>query len=130
VVRRAAQLLRRGLLVETPEGLEPVDPLLPGLLADMGGRLLVPPADSDPGYGTLVDVPAAAPVAIRPANGIDRLTAQEQRIATAVADGAGNAEIAASLGLSVKTVEYHLHNIYTKLGVHSRVQLLRQLMSP
>jgi DNA-binding NarL/FixJ family response regulator len=47
-----------------------------------------------------------------------------------VTNGAGNAEIAASLGVSVKTVEYHLHNIYTKLGVHSRVQLLRQLMSP
>jgi DNA-binding CsgD family transcriptional regulator len=121
--------LRRGLLVETPEGLEPADPLLPGLLADMGGRLLLTAAAGDAGSATLVDVPATTR-GLPPAGAIDRLTAQEQRIATAVTDGAANAEIAASLGVSVKTVEYHLHNIYTKLGVHSRVQLLRQLMSP
>ena len=32
-------------------------------------------------------------------------------------------ETAAALFLSPKTVEYHLHHVYQKLGIHSRDQL-------
>ena len=51
------------------------------------------------------------------------LTPQEARIATAVADGATNREVAAQLIVSPKTVEYHLGRIYRKLGIRSRAEL-------
>jgi DNA-binding CsgD family transcriptional regulator len=51
------------------------------------------------------------------------LTAQEAVVARLVADGRSNKEVAAELFLSVKTVEFHLGNIYRKLGVRSRRDL-------
>jgi len=56
-----------------------------------------------------------------------RLTSQELRVALAVKDGLSNADAAAELFLSVKTIEYHLSNIYRKLGISSRTQLVRIL---
>ena len=52
------------------------------------------------------------------------LTAQESQVALAVGRGASNREVAASLYLSVKTIERHLTSIYTKLGLRSRSELL------
>ena len=51
------------------------------------------------------------------------LTPQERTIATLVCRGMTNREVAQRLVLSVKTVGYHLGNVYTKLDVHSRTQL-------
>ena len=51
------------------------------------------------------------------------LSARERQVATAVAAGLGNVEIAARLGLSVKTIETHLSRIYARLGLRSRAQL-------
>ncbi len=51
------------------------------------------------------------------------LTPQERTIATLVCEGLSNREVAQRLVLSAKTVSYHLGNVYTKLGVHSRTQL-------
>jgi DNA-binding CsgD family transcriptional regulator len=51
------------------------------------------------------------------------LTAQEAVVARLVADGRSNKEVAAELFLSVKTVEFHLGNVYRKLGVRSRRDL-------
>lgn len=56
------------------------------------------------------------------------LTAQEARVSGAVARGLSNPAIAAELFLSRKTVEYHLGNVFRKLGVHSRTQLTRRLL--
>jgi DNA-binding NarL/FixJ family response regulator len=55
------------------------------------------------------------------------LTSQELRVAAAVRRGGSNRDIAASLFLSPKTVEFHLSQIYRKLGVHSRTQLAAAL---
>jgi len=52
-----------------------------------------------------------------------RLTPQERTIATLVCQGLSNQDVAQQLVLSVKTVGYHLGNVYTKLDVHSRTQL-------
>ncbi|MEZ5115080.1 MAG: AAA family ATPase [Candidatus Nanopelagicales bacterium] len=57
----------------------------------------------------------------------EELTAQELRVAMAVADGMSNAEVAAALFLSVKTVEFHLTRVYRKLGVRSRGGVARAL---
>ena len=55
------------------------------------------------------------------------LTPQEQRVAAAVRRGASNREIAAELFLAPKTIEFHLHQIYRKLGIRSRNQLVATL---
>jgi DNA-binding CsgD family transcriptional regulator len=51
------------------------------------------------------------------------LTSRERDVARLVARGATNQQAAGQLYVSVKTVEYHLRNIYTKLGISSRSQL-------
>ena len=58
------------------------------------------------------------------------LTAQEGRIARLISDGLSNAEIAASLYISSRTVEWHVGRIFGKLGVSSRQQLRRALADP
>ena len=54
---------------------------------------------------------------------LDELTPQEVRVAKLVAGGASNREVASQLFLSPKTIEYHLRNVFVKLGVSSRVEL-------
>ncbi|HLI60723.1 MAG TPA: AAA family ATPase [Solirubrobacteraceae bacterium] len=53
----------------------------------------------------------------------DELTPQELQIGMLLADGRTTREAAAALFLSPKTVEYHLHHVYLKLGIHSREEL-------
>jgi DNA-binding CsgD family transcriptional regulator len=51
------------------------------------------------------------------------LSPTERRIAEHAARGARNDEIAAAVGLSRRTVEWHLSRVYKKLGVRSRTEL-------
>jgi len=55
---------------------------------------------------------------------IRSLTDREREILEMLAQGMSNKAIAAQLYLSVRTVEGHLANIYSQLGVHSRTEAM------
>ncbi|WP_302893144.1 helix-turn-helix transcriptional regulator [Actinomadura luzonensis] len=55
------------------------------------------------------------------------LTPQEHTVAVLISKGLTNRQAARKLVLSVKTVEYHLSHIYTKLGITSRTALIGKL---
>lgn len=57
----------------------------------------------------------------RPAD-MDALTKRESEILIAVSDGDTNKEIAASLGISTNTVNFHMKNILSKLQLRNRAQ--------
>src|SRR6266511_152519 len=59
-----------------------------------------------------------------------RLTPQELAVARLVVAGLSNQQAARELVVSVKTVEYHLGNVYAKLQVTSRGQLTKRLAKP
>ena len=53
----------------------------------------------------------------------EELTAQEAQIARLAREGLSNPEIGTRLFISARTVQYHLGNIFAKLGIASRIQL-------
>lgn len=55
---------------------------------------------------------------------IQTLTSREQEVVRMVAAGLRNKEIGERLEISERTVKVHLHNIYGKLGVDGRLELL------
>lgn len=55
------------------------------------------------------------------------LSAREYEVAGAVALGLSNKEVAASLGISVRTVENHMRSIFAKLAVRTRARLCAKL---
>ncbi|SHM90581.1 AAA family ATPase [Cryptosporangium aurantiacum] len=108
--RRRGALAARGVLhsaLETFERLEaaPWADACQGELRAAGEVVRPPSSDPSPG----------------PAN----LTPQQLQIAQLAAQGATNREIAAQLYLSVRTVDHHMRNIFVRLGVRSRVELVK-----
>jgi DNA-binding CsgD family transcriptional regulator len=67
-------------------------------------------------------VPAPAPAAL---DALAVLATTERQVAELVMEGATNREIAGRLFISVKTVEATLTRVYRKLGIRSRVDIVR-----
>lgn len=85
------------------------------LLADTAGAAAIA-ADARSVLGELADSGSDRTT-------VDRLTPAELRAARLAAGGASNADIAAELYVSRKAVEFHLSNVYRKLGVVGRRDL-------
>jgi DNA-binding CsgD family transcriptional regulator len=62
----------------------------------------------------------------RPASSWASLTPTERDVVRLVSEGLTNNDIAARLLVSPRTVQTHLTHVYTKLGLHTRVQLIRE----
>ena len=66
-----------------------------------------------------------------PSNGLDSLTRREREVLALIAAGCSNEGIRVALCLSPKTVESHIHSIFSKLGLqrgpqtHARVLAAR-----
>lgn len=61
---------------------------------------------------------------------INLLTVSERRVADLAASGMSNRQIAQQLFVTVKAVEWHLSNVYRKLGIRSRTRLPAVLSVP
>jgi DNA-binding NarL/FixJ family response regulator len=70
----------------------------------------------------LARIPGRAPAG-------EGLTGTERQVAELVALGLSNKEVAASLSVTVRTVEFNLTKIYSKFGLRSRSELARRLHS-
>jgi DNA-binding CsgD family transcriptional regulator len=66
----------------------------------------------------------------RPLEAREELTQQEEQIARLARGGLTNAEIGGQLFLSPRTVEWHLHKVFAKLGIDSRSGLHAALPPP
>ena len=73
--------------------------------------------DSD---GWLLYVGEKAPAPLQAAGASDALSSREREVLDWVAAGKTDAQIAAILGISVRTVHKHLEHVYAKLGVEGR----------
>ena len=67
---------------------------------------------------------------VRSEGSADRLTPGERRVAELAAGAQSNRQIANSLFITVKAVEWHLGNVYRKLGVRGRKELSGALAQP
>jgi DNA-binding CsgD family transcriptional regulator len=57
---------------------------------------------------------------------VEALTARERDVLALLADGLGNRDIAAALGISEHTVKFHLGAIFGKLGASTRTEAVRR----
>ena len=57
----------------------------------------------------------------------DVFSQRETEVITRLLKGESNKQIASALGVSISTVEFHLGNIYAKLGVNSRAEAILKL---
>jgi DNA-binding NarL/FixJ family response regulator len=95
--------------------------IVEGIRAVAAGDALTSPSVTRRLVERFADAPGAAP---RPPRGYDQLTPREREVLELVAAGLSNAELAARLYLSEKTVKTHVGRVLAKLGARDRVQLV------
>lgn len=82
------------------------------------------PLDDVLGEVTGLPVPSGEPRRAGPEDPLAALTARERKIAELLAKGMSNRDVATELVVSLRTVESHVQHILTKLGFHSRTQVV------
>lgn len=138
-VGEAARKIKCPVLMVHPErdAVVPIDEgrRLASLIADcrfvaLDSENHMPLAD-EPAWPRLLDEmrkflaePTAAPATGRDALPLDELTPRERAVLEGIAEGLDNTEIAASLGLSGKTVRNHITRVFDKIGVEHRYQAI------
>jgi DNA-binding NarL/FixJ family response regulator len=65
----------------------------------------------------------------KPRKGAVSLTSREREVLQLIAEGMGNKQTAAELGISIKTVEKHRQHLMSKLGIHDTAGLTRYAIS-
>ena len=106
-VHRALAAGARGYVLKEA----PSDEIVAAILAVADGRSFL---------GSGLAVTAGRPDESRPL-----LSARETEILRCLADGLASRQIAESLGMSVRTVETHRHNIRRKLGLAGQAELIK-----
>ncbi|MDF1564040.1 MAG: response regulator transcription factor [Deltaproteobacteria bacterium] len=117
-LRRALEAGANGYLLKTARGEE----LLSALRAVASGGTYV-----DPGLAgaLLPGRRSEEPVPANDEEMLHLLTPREQQVLGLVAEGLSNKEIAASLGVAVKTAMAHRANMMEKLSIHNRSKLVQ-----
>jgi two-component system nitrate/nitrite response regulator NarL len=100
---------------------EPVESLCKCIHAVHGGQVW---ANSNELKFLLDALANASPLRVVNSQGLNLLAKREDEVASLVAEGLTNREIAQKLGLSEHTVSNYLFRIYNKLGISSRVELV------
>jgi DNA-binding NarL/FixJ family response regulator len=70
------------------------------------------------GYRTRTEEPQEEPSS-------EELTPRQRQVLLMIADGMTSQRIADELGLSVRTVDRHVENMMNRLGIHSRIELVK-----
>jgi two-component system response regulator NreC len=114
------KMLEAGASGYVPKRAAPEE-LLTAIRAAAGGEVYLYPSLAK----LLVSDYLHQPVADREVHTLNGLTQREEEVLGHLADGANNAEIAETLGISPKTVARHRENIMRKLNLHSRTELVK-----
>ena len=85
------------------------------------GELILP----DSHLASLVELVRAAHLERGDGNRINTLTRREHEVLALFADGRTTLEVSQALSISVMTVQSHVKNVLSKLGVHSKVEAIR-----
>ena len=107
--------------------------LLTGGIYQAAGAALVLALTGAIAHAAIIFVRQRAPAEAVPVPASSPLSSRETEVLRELVAGARNAEIAARLGISERTVKAHLATIYLKLGVETRaaavaVAMQRQLV--
>jgi DNA-binding NarL/FixJ family response regulator len=110
LIREAVKAGARGYLVKT----QPAEELVDAVRRAARGEMLVPAATL---AGLVVGDDEGAQL-------LDRLTPRETDVLRLMAEGLDNRAIAARLGIGYVTARSHLRNLSSKLGAHSKLEIL------
>jgi transcriptional regulator of acetoin/glycerol metabolism/DNA-binding CsgD family transcriptional regulator len=89
-----------------------------------------PILDGGRALGVAMYLDAGSDLRSRPLLGLGSLTDTERSVASLVAEGLTNRQIAERVFISRHTVDFHLRSIFRKVGVASRVELARRVIAP